>query len=29
LANHKRRFVIPYPADLPQGTVTATFDYKQ
>jgi len=28
LANHKRRFVIPYPADLPQGTVTATFDYK-
>ena len=29
LANHKRRFVIAYPADLPQGTVTATFDYKQ
>jgi fimbrial chaperone protein len=28
LANHKRRFVIPYPADLPQGTLTATFDYK-
>lgn len=27
LANHKRRFIFPYPADLPQGTVTATFDY--
>ncbi|MEI6329335.1 MAG: hypothetical protein WCP16_08895 [Pseudanabaena sp. ELA645] len=28
LANHKRRFIFPHPADLPQGTVTATFDYK-
>ena len=27
LANHKRRFIFPHPADLPQGTVTATFDY--
>jgi fimbrial chaperone protein len=27
LANHKRRFIFSYPADLPQGTVTATFDY--
>jgi fimbrial chaperone protein len=27
LANHKRRFIFPYPAELPQGTVTATFDY--
>ena len=25
-ANHKRRFVIPYPEDLPQGTLTATID---
>jgi hypothetical protein len=28
LANHKRRFIFPHPVDLPQGTVTATFDYK-
>ena len=27
LANHKRRFIFPHPADLPQGTVTATFEY--
>jgi fimbrial chaperone protein len=28
LAKHKRRFILPYPAELPQGNVTATFDYK-
>ena len=27
LAKSKRRFVFAYPADLPQGNVTATFDY--
>jgi fimbrial chaperone protein len=27
LAKNKRRFVFAYPADLPQGNVTATFDY--
>jgi len=27
LANHQRRFVFPYPAELPQGNVTATFEY--
>ncbi|GBO53302.1 hypothetical protein APA_1209 [Pseudanabaena sp. lw0831] len=27
LAKNKRRFVFPYPTDLPQGNVTATFDY--
>ena len=27
LAKSKRRFVFAYPADLPQGNVTATFEY--
>ena len=27
LAKNKRRFVFAYPAELPQGNVTATFDY--
>jgi len=27
LAKSKRRFVFAYPAELPQGNVTATFDY--
>jgi fimbrial chaperone protein len=29
LAGNTRRFVIPYPAGLPQGAVTATFEFGQ
>ncbi len=29
LADHRRRFVVPRPATLPQGPITATFEYRQ
>lgn len=29
LAAHRRRFVLPRPATLPQGSITATFEYRQ
>lgn len=29
LAGHDRRYVLPWPAELPQGSLTATFSYRQ
>ena len=29
LAGHQRRFVLPRPTNLPSGSLTATFDYRQ